>query len=456
VTPPTITPPPDVISKATGTLTKIDLGMPTVTDTEDPNPSVTNDAPTNGFPVGTTTINWVATDATGNFATATQKVTIQNADTYYTIPTIAGIKPTKVTYGSTVHTVCDSGCTHTTIKSAIGGLPSAGGKVVLKAPKTFTLSSTTYLRSNLVIEFQAGASITYSGTGPAIYGKNINNVMLINPVISISTTVDAIYLESVDTIIIDGGKIAGVKSSSNAGIKCNNCKNILVENGSYSRFARPIHIGTIKPDGCDIQICKLTGDTRNVWLVGNEIFNSNIECVHLNYAYDVHTNDNNIHDCVGNGLDVGFNSGAEARNNKIYNAGWGTKDKGQGIHTDSTNTVVLIGNKVDFSGTQGIQVCGSDKNYIIGNTVSRSGRVVTDTLFPGHGTGINIIPCSGFVVEYTVVDQNTITDSNDGYGVYIAFNSKPTYLTNNVILNNEKGAYRDDSKSATIAGNTTK
>ena len=455
INPPTIVAPPDVTAKATGSLTPVALGTPTVTDKEDPSPKVTNNAPSAGFPVGKTTVTWTATDAAGNSATDTQLVTIQNPSTYYIIPSINGTKPTKVTYGSTVNTVCDSGCTHTTIRAAIDGLPATGGKVILKGPKTYLPASSIILRSNLVLQFEQGAAIKYSGTGPAIYGKSINNVMIINPVISVSTTGDALYLESVNTIIVDGGSISGVKSSSNAAFKCNNCKNIVVQNGSYSSFARPIHIGTFAPAGCTVQICKLTGDTRNVWLVGNEIFNSNIECVHLNYSYDVHANDNNIRDCVGNGLDVGFNAGVEARNNTIYNAGWGTKTDSQGIHTDSTTTVVLVGNKVDFSGTQGIQICGSDKNYVIGNTVSRSGRLVDATFYPGHGTGINVIPCSTMIAEYTVIDKNTVTDSNEGYGIYIANNSKPSYLTNNTLLNNEKGAYKDDSYSATISSNLT-
>ncbi|MFY3741523.1 MAG: parallel beta-helix repeat protein [Candidatus Nitrosomirales archaeon] len=374
----------------------------------------------------------------------------------YIIPTIAGVKPTKVTYGSTVNTVCSSGCTHTTIKAAIDGLPAAGGKVVLKAPKTFTLSTTTYLRSNLVLEFQTGATISYTGAGPAIYGRNINNVMLINPVITTSYPAHVLYFEIVDTIIIQGGKITGEKGSVSAGFKCNNCKNVVVQNGSYSNFSRPIDVGTIKPASCDTQICKLTGDTRNVWLVSNTISNSAIECVHFNYGYDMHAIGNTIQNCVGNGLDIGFNSGVEAKNNKITNAGWGTDDRGVGLHTDSSTTVVVTGNTISHSGTNGIGVCGSDKNYIIANTITYSGDVVTNTLFPGYGTGINVIDCTGgtFKAENTIIDQNTVTNSNDGYGVYVSNTSKPSQITNNVLLNNEKGAYRDDSNSAVISGNT--
>ena len=75
--PPSITAPADVTAEATGPLTSVDLGDPTVTDLADSNPTVTNDAPAAGFPVGTTEVTWTATDASGNQATDTQLVILQ-------------------------------------------------------------------------------------------------------------------------------------------------------------------------------------------------------------------------------------------------------------------------------------------------------------------------------------------------------------------------------------------
>jgi len=75
-TPPTITAPPNITTKATGTLTQVTLGTPTVSDTVDPNPTVTNNAPSAGYPIGTTIVTWTATDHSGNKATATQTVVI--------------------------------------------------------------------------------------------------------------------------------------------------------------------------------------------------------------------------------------------------------------------------------------------------------------------------------------------------------------------------------------------
>src|SRR5574340_926154 len=75
-TPPTITAPASISTTATGALTTVTLGTPTVSDLVDSNPTVTNNAPSGGFPVGTTTVTWTATDHSGNKATALQTVTI--------------------------------------------------------------------------------------------------------------------------------------------------------------------------------------------------------------------------------------------------------------------------------------------------------------------------------------------------------------------------------------------
>ena len=51
--PPSIKAPADIATVSNGTLTKVSLGTPTVTDNADPSPTVINDAPSAGFPLGT-------------------------------------------------------------------------------------------------------------------------------------------------------------------------------------------------------------------------------------------------------------------------------------------------------------------------------------------------------------------------------------------------------------------
>jgi uncharacterized repeat protein (TIGR01451 family) len=76
-TPPAISAPPDVSVEATGPLTMVALGTPSVSDLVDPQPTATPSA-TGPFGVGTQSIIWTAVDALGNAATATQTVTVHD------------------------------------------------------------------------------------------------------------------------------------------------------------------------------------------------------------------------------------------------------------------------------------------------------------------------------------------------------------------------------------------
>jgi hypothetical protein len=68
--------PPDVTAMASGGFTKLSLGNPVVKDIVDSNPAVSNNAPSDGFELGTTMVVWTAVDDYGNKATAMQKVTV--------------------------------------------------------------------------------------------------------------------------------------------------------------------------------------------------------------------------------------------------------------------------------------------------------------------------------------------------------------------------------------------
>jgi hypothetical protein len=75
-TAPMITVPPDIQVSPIGAATSVNIGAVTITDLVDPNPVVSNNSPANGFPMGTTTVTWMGTDASGNVSTATQMVTV--------------------------------------------------------------------------------------------------------------------------------------------------------------------------------------------------------------------------------------------------------------------------------------------------------------------------------------------------------------------------------------------
>lgn len=74
--PPEMTVPDDVIAEATGIVTPVDIGEPVVQD--DLPVTVINTAP-DEFPLGTTTVTWMATDLNGNITTGTQLVTVRDS-----------------------------------------------------------------------------------------------------------------------------------------------------------------------------------------------------------------------------------------------------------------------------------------------------------------------------------------------------------------------------------------
>ncbi|MBM4039546.1 MAG: HYR domain-containing protein [Planctomycetes bacterium] len=75
-TSPVLVAPEDIIAEATSPSgAAVKLGQAAVLDLCDAAPAVTNDAPA-VFPLGTTVVTWTATDASGNVATGTQRVTV--------------------------------------------------------------------------------------------------------------------------------------------------------------------------------------------------------------------------------------------------------------------------------------------------------------------------------------------------------------------------------------------
>ncbi len=130
-TPPAITAPADVTAEATGALTVISIGQATATDTVDPDPAVTNDAP-ESFPLGDTTVTWTATDDSGNAATAAQTVTILDT----TLPSITA--PPDVTVEATgTLTAVPIG------QATASDIADPAPAVTNDAPESFPLGDTT-------------------------------------------------------------------------------------------------------------------------------------------------------------------------------------------------------------------------------------------------------------------------------------------------------------------------
>jgi len=110
-TPPSITPPGPHLSEATGSLTLMNsthYGVATATDlvTASAAITITNDAP-ESFPVGDTTVNWTATDGSGNSSSAEQRITV--VDTTPPTLTVPGARVIEAKGSTTALTALDHG-----------------------------------------------------------------------------------------------------------------------------------------------------------------------------------------------------------------------------------------------------------------------------------------------------------------------------------------------------------
>ena len=162
-TPPVITPPADYSTGATAVLTPLttaDYGTATATDIFPV--VITNNAPAT-FPLGDTTITWTATDANGNFATATQKVTV--VDITPPTGTISFSRSNGDLWGDVIVTVsCDD--TGTGCKDMIfdpnGNIVPVGTNEAI-APKTITIHAGAHTVSAKLFD-NAGNSAVISNS----------------------------------------------------------------------------------------------------------------------------------------------------------------------------------------------------------------------------------------------------------------------------------------------------
>lgn len=127
-TPPAISAPSDVVSEANGPLSTVSIGQATATDASGI-ASLTNNAPEK-FPLGITTVIWTATDASGNVAQATQRVTVRDT----TSPVISA-PPSVVVEAANPSSSINLGTPSTS--DAIGVV-----SVTNDAPETFPLGDT--------------------------------------------------------------------------------------------------------------------------------------------------------------------------------------------------------------------------------------------------------------------------------------------------------------------------
>ncbi len=136
-TPPVVTAPPDVTANSTGTLTQVNIGTATATDNVEV-ASITNNAPSGGYPLGTTVVTWTATDTSGNTGTDTQSVTVIDGPTSSTTEYFVNVKD----FGATGNGVTND---RPAIQAAIDSLytNSIGGGTVYFPPGTYRIFATS-------------------------------------------------------------------------------------------------------------------------------------------------------------------------------------------------------------------------------------------------------------------------------------------------------------------------
>lgn len=135
-TAPQITAPADVtVSTGAGlpTASNVALGQPVVADSCDAAPVVTSNAPA-VFTVGDTLVTWTATDAHGNHASATQKVTVRDTE-----------KPVLTVPADVQVTASAAGCFAENVALGNAGATDNTGAVTVSndAPTTYPVGSTT-------------------------------------------------------------------------------------------------------------------------------------------------------------------------------------------------------------------------------------------------------------------------------------------------------------------------
>lgn len=209
---PTISAPANVSANANNGCVafNVNLGTPTVSDNCSI-ASVTNNAP-NTFPLGTTTVTWTVTDASGNVKTATQLVVVTDV----TNPSL--VVPSNVTVN------VNSGCSATGIS--------------LGTPVTSDNCSVASVSNNAPASFNIGTTIvTWTVTDPS--GNTTTGTQTVTVLDSVFPTILA--PNNISIVATTGCSVSGLELGTP--ITSDNCAVVSVTNNAPSTF--PIGITNI-------------------------------------------------------------------------------------------------------------------------------------------------------------------------------------------------------------------
>ena len=144
-TDPVVTAPADTAVEvaAEGDLATVDLSDASATDDVDGDLTVTNDAQEAGFPVGTTTVTFTATDAAGNVGTATTDVTVTVIDT--TAPVVTAPADLSIEVGEGADDVPKINAAITAFLDGVVATDDVDGDIAVTndAPDVFSVGDTS-------------------------------------------------------------------------------------------------------------------------------------------------------------------------------------------------------------------------------------------------------------------------------------------------------------------------
>ncbi len=390
---PSIIAPPDKLVMSTGSLTQVALGVPIVADQEDSSPTVTKNAPSGGYPVGTSAVTWTVKDDAGNTATATQKVTVRAQSN---LPVTS--------------TFCASGCNYNNLQTAINSLPAGGGKILIKNGD-YVMSKTITLKSGTVLEFSSNANIYFRGDSkPVFRGSGVNNVKIIGgDIIAERTGVKAISFTSSSEITVTGTKMTLVQGGNSNGFHCVDCSGVYVSKIDARSATRPIDI--IASSGTT------DGKSTKIWIQDSVFDDVSIEGVKINHSKDVHIINNTISNTMDNGIDIGWNLYSEVAHNRLTRTGY---PNGAAIHPDSANGADIIYNYIDTTGGTAIPVYRASNINVGENTVIDAGS-----------QAINIITKLEPSSNVKVISNHIISPFS--FGIYESPSQVQVEIANNVV-----------------------
>jgi hypothetical protein len=396
VHPPALIAPPDQLVISTGNLTSLALGMPIIADERDSSPTIANNAPDVGFPVGTSTVTWTVTDDSGNTAIADQSITV--------------IEP--VSPSGPVHTFCTSGCDYNNLQSAINSLPDIGGTVFIAGGNKYVISNTITLKSGTMIEFDDQASIYFRGNAvPLFNGTGISNVKIIGGEITVENSgVKALSFTSTSGITVTGTKITMVKGGNSSPFYCVDCMGVYISKIHASSASRLIEIISSSRTAQD-------GKSAEIWIQDSVFDDASIEGVKVNHSNDVHIINNTVSNTGDNGIDIGWNVNSDVAYNRLTRTGY---PNGGAIGSDSSNGGDIMNNYINATGRNGIQVYRAYNINVGGNTIIDAGA-----------QGVSVITQGEPSANIKIISNHIISPA--GFGIYESRSQVEVEIGNNVI-----------------------